>query len=370
MNALLTGGCSKAALSISVIVPAYQAETSIDRLLRSLLFWDGDDIEIIVVDDGSTDNTAAIVSLIASDDPRVRLVGQSNKGRSAARNAGVSQACGEWIMFADSDDYCLDSWPEKIRNAQRSDCGLSVFSMVRSDGLDAFGDVADIGDDAFVVKLPAGTVYKAMVDGSLRTVVDRAGCFEWNACWGRLYRRDLIEKVAAANDGNAFPVGLKFSEDRLFNLAYLKAMGDSEVAFDYSPIYYWDLGLSSTVAKASPDDSESLIAFSGAVDAMGTSSGFLNEAPEIIAMEAASHFRRSASLPASRLGAASESWHRVIESGALDKCAGLLDEFIGGKAWAYKPALTLLSAGKPLGALALAHGAMAAGSLLKSFRRG
>lgn len=370
MNALLTGGCSKGVLSISVIVPAYQAEKSIDRLLRSLLLWDGYDIEVIVVDDGSTDDTAAIVSSIASDDSRVRLITQSNKGRSAARNAGISQARGEWIMFADSDDYYLDSWPEKIRNAQRSNCGLWVFSMVRSDGLDAFGDIASIGDDAFAVMLPAGIVYKVMVDGSFRTAINRAGCFEWNACWGRLYRRDLIEKIAVANGGDAFPVGLKFSEDRLFNLAYLKAMGDSEVAFNYSPIYYWDLGLSSTVAKASPHDPESLIVFSEAVDAMGASSGFSNEAPEIIAMEAASHFRRSASLPGSQLGAASESWRRVIESGALDKCSGLLGEFIGGKAWAYKPALALLSADKPLGALVLAHGATAAGSLLKSFRRG
>lgn len=357
------------AVGLSVIVPAYQAEGSIKRLLDSLLIWGRDDLEIIVVDDGSTDGTAAVVSSIASEDLRVRLISQSNKGRSVARNAGISQARGEWIMFADSDDYCLDFWPEKIRNAQRSNCDLSVFSMVRSDGLDAFGDVAGIGDDAFTVILPAETVYEVMVDGSFRTAIDRAGSFEWNACWGRLYRRDLIEKVAAANGGNAFPVGLKFSEDRLFNLAYLKAMGDAEVTFNCAPIYYWDLGLSLTVAKASPDDPESLIAFSKAVDAMGDSSGFSNEAPEIMAMEAVSHFRRSASLPASRLGAASESWRRVIESGALDKCSGLLGEFIGGKAWAYKPALALLSAGRPLGALVLAHGATAAGSLLKSFRR-
>lgn len=355
---------------LSVIVPAYQAEKSIGRLLNSLLLWNGEDMELIVVDDGSTDGTASIVSSIASRDSRVRLIKQANGGRSSARNAGVHCARGEWIMFADSDDYLFDSWQNAIRDAQKADCDLSIFSMVRSDGLDAFGSLPEPHGDLAANRLPAKAVFAALADGSFRTAIDSAGSFEWNACWSRLYRRDIVEKVAAANGGDAFPVGLKFSEDRLFNLAYLKAMGGSRVMFDYRPVYYWDLGLSSTVAKVSPDDPKSLIAFAEAADVMGGSLGFSGETPEIVAMEVASQFRRSASLPGSQLRAAARSWHHVIESGVLEKCAGLLGEFIGGKAWAYKPALTLLSAGKPLGALALAHGVTAAGVFLKSFRRG
>lgn len=359
-----------AAPLLSVIVPAYQAEKTIGRLLNSLLAWNREGLEIIVVDDGSTDATASLVSSMALGDPRIRLFSQPNRGRSAARNTGVLFARGEWIMFADSDDYYLESWSEEICMAIERGNDLSIFGMRRSDRPDGFEGATKVFPAGLSVEISAGVMRKALITGSVKNKVEHAECFEWNACWARLYRKSIIEEVASANGGDAFPAGLKFSEDCLFNLAYLKAMGNSGVVCDYAPIYYWDLGSSSTVAKVSPDDPESLIAFSEAADAMGGSSGFSNEVPEIIAMEASSHFRRSASLPVSQLRAASKSWHRVMESGVLDKCAGLLGEFIGGKAWAYKPALALLSAGKPFSALMIAHGAAAAGSLLKSLRRG
>lgn len=358
-----------AALLLSIIIPAYQAEKTIGRLLNSLLAWNRGDFEVVVIDDGSTDATASLVSSIALGDPRIRLFSQPNRGRSAARNTGVSLARGEWIMFADSDDYYLESWPEEICMAIERGNDLSIFGMRRSDRPDGLGGATKAFPVDLSVEIPAGVMRKALIAGSLKNKVEHADRFEWNACWARLYRKNIIEEVASANGGDAFPAGLKFSEDRLFNLAYLKAMGDSGVVCDYSPIYCWDLGSSSTVAKVSPDDPESLIAFSKAADAMGVSCGFSNEVPEIIATEASSHFRRSASLPVSQLRAASKSWYRVIESGALDKCFGLLGEFIGGKAWAYKLSLALLSAGNPFSALMIAHGAAATGSLLKSFRR-
>lgn len=356
-------------LNLSVIVPAYQAEESIGRLLNSLLRWDGADLEVLVVDDGSVDNTSAMVSSIASRDPRVRLIVQANGGRSSARNTGISHAHGEWIMFADSDDYLLDSWQDAVRTGLMSDCDLSIFSMVRSDGLDAFGNLPESHGDLPAALLSAKDVFTALVDDSFRTAIDLAGSFEWNACWSRLYRRRIVERVAASNGGEAFPVGLKFSEDRLFNLAYLMAMGDSKVELCYKPVYYWDLGLSSTVAKPSPADPRSLVLFTEAAAAMGASFGFSEEVPKIVAMETASQFRRSASLSIFQLWSTAESWRCVMGSGVLERCDGLLDEFVGGKAWAYKPALALLLAGKPLSALALAHGVSAAGAFLKTIRR-
>lgn len=355
---------------LTVIVPAYQAGKSIDRLLRSLLLWSGDDMEVIVVDDGSTDDTASIVSSISSRDPRVRLITQANGGRSSARNTGISYAHGEWIMFADSDDYLLGSWQDAVGIVRKVDCDLLIFSMVRSDGLDAFGNLPESHSNLSETLLPAREVFAALVDASFGATVDLAGSFEWNACWSRLYRSRIVARVAALNGGEAFPVGLKFSEDRLFNLAYLKAMGDSVVTFCYKPVYYWDLGLSSTVATVLPDDSKSLIPFAEATCVMGGSFGFAEEVHAIVAMEVASQFRRSASLPISQLWAAAKSWRCVIGAGVLERCDGLLGEFIGGRAWAYRPALALLLKGKPLGALSLAHGASAVGTFIKFVRRG
>ena len=88
-----------AGITLSVIVPAYRAEKTILRAINSILLWPGDDMEVIVIDDGSDDYTAGIVREVTKVDARVRLLQQSNAGRSAARNAGFCAARGEWVMF-------------------------------------------------------------------------------------------------------------------------------------------------------------------------------------------------------------------------------------------------------------------------------
>jgi len=87
---------------ISVIIPAYNAERWIDQTIRSVTTQTWKDVEIIVVDDGSTDRTAEIAS--GSDAERVRVIRQSNSGSGAARNRGLSEARGEFIQFLDADD--------------------------------------------------------------------------------------------------------------------------------------------------------------------------------------------------------------------------------------------------------------------------
>ena len=88
--------------SVSVIMPAYNAERFIARGMASALAQSAGDLELIVVDDGSTDATAARVS--ACSDPRVRLIRQPNRGVSRARNRGLREATGDWVAFLDSDD--------------------------------------------------------------------------------------------------------------------------------------------------------------------------------------------------------------------------------------------------------------------------
>jgi glycosyltransferase involved in cell wall biosynthesis len=93
-----------AAPLVSVIVAAFDAERTLGETLRSALAQTCRDIEIIVVDDGSGDGTAEIAADFAARDARVRLIRQAQKGVSAARNAGIAAARGEWIAPLDSDD--------------------------------------------------------------------------------------------------------------------------------------------------------------------------------------------------------------------------------------------------------------------------
>ena len=89
---------------VSVIVPAYNAELTIARCVDSILGQTYSEIEVIVVNDGSTDRTAQIISSLLSSDSRIRLFNQSNSGVSSARNYGLDVAKGEWVTFVDSDD--------------------------------------------------------------------------------------------------------------------------------------------------------------------------------------------------------------------------------------------------------------------------
>ena len=119
----------------SVIIPVYNRERMIERAVRSVLMQTYDDFEVIVVDDGSTDRSAAVVESIA--DSRVRLVPMSrNCGVSAARNEGVRQARGELIAFLDSDDEYL---PEKLATVdalakvKTSEVGVFFTNMIQVD---------------------------------------------------------------------------------------------------------------------------------------------------------------------------------------------------------------------------------------------
>lgn len=95
---------------ISVIIPAYNAEKSIDKCLRSILGGGYKNIEVIVVNDGSTDNTKKIIKSICHQDQRVKLIDKENGGVGSARNRGLKEATGDYIAWCDADDWVEDDW--------------------------------------------------------------------------------------------------------------------------------------------------------------------------------------------------------------------------------------------------------------------
>jgi glycosyltransferase involved in cell wall biosynthesis len=91
---------------ISVVIPAYKRGHIIERAIRSILGQTYQDFEILVVDDGSRDDTESVVAALSKEEPRVRyFCHDTNRGAQAARNTGAKAAQGEWIAFLDSDDY-------------------------------------------------------------------------------------------------------------------------------------------------------------------------------------------------------------------------------------------------------------------------
>lgn len=102
---------------ISVIVPVYNAEKYIERCVDSLLHQGFDDFELILVDDGSTDNSAKIINALAAKHDFVRTLTNANGGAASARNLGIDNANGDYIAFIDADDTVEPSYLEELYNA-------------------------------------------------------------------------------------------------------------------------------------------------------------------------------------------------------------------------------------------------------------
>lgn len=105
---------------ISVIVPVYNTESYLKKCIESIINQTFRNIEIILVDDGSTDTSAEILADYALRDNRIIVIHQENQGLSAARNAGMRSAKGEYIMFVDSDDWIDANTCEKAISAART----------------------------------------------------------------------------------------------------------------------------------------------------------------------------------------------------------------------------------------------------------
>ena len=113
---------------ISIVVPVYNTEAYLKACVESLLSQTHPDLELIFVDDGSTDDSFAVLDAYAKTDARVRVIRQTNAGASAARNAGIDAATGDYIGFVDSDDWVEPSYCEALLRAfsDHPEIGVSV----------------------------------------------------------------------------------------------------------------------------------------------------------------------------------------------------------------------------------------------------
>ena len=120
-------------IKVSVIVPTYNDELYLPRCLFSLVRQTLKDIEIIVVNDGSTDDTACILDLFAKYDKRFKIVNQPNLKQGVARNKGMENALGEYIGYVDSDDWIdLDYFEKLYNSAKKYDADIALATNIRT----------------------------------------------------------------------------------------------------------------------------------------------------------------------------------------------------------------------------------------------
>lgn len=116
---------------ISVIVPVYNSQDYLDACICSICNQTYDNIEIIIIDDGSTDNSGTLCDAYARSDSRIRVIHKQNEGLVVARKTGLENACGEYITFVDSDDYIdLDSYEVLMRKLDMRKPDIVLYELV------------------------------------------------------------------------------------------------------------------------------------------------------------------------------------------------------------------------------------------------
>lgn len=185
----------------SVVIPVYEAKESLSRCVESWLGQTKKDLELLLVDDGSTDGSGALCDSYADKDGRVRVIHQKNAGVSAARNAGIESAKGEYLLFTDSDDYVAQDYLERMEKAIQ-DSGADLVLC----GFHHLYEGADI------LKLPGETRTFRLTEGEedFLTLYEQSFL---NMPWNKLYKREQAGR---------FDPSLSLGEDLLFNLDYLK----------------------------------------------------------------------------------------------------------------------------------------------------
>lgn len=195
---------------VSVIVPAYNAAGFISRCVESITSQSYPELEILLLNDGSTDDTLAVCRKLAAADSRIRVVDKPNTGAADTRSCGLALAHGEYIQFADSDDHLLPGCTANLVAAmQRShaDLVLAPYRMMvpRKDG----------GYDTREYSLlPAGVYNK--VD-YLWQLTGNAAAFYYGVLWNKLYRRDILTRHDIR-----FTSEMRWAEDLVFNMQYIQ----------------------------------------------------------------------------------------------------------------------------------------------------
>ena len=121
---------------VSIVIPVYNTKNYVENCLKSCLSQTHKDIEIVVVDDGSKDNSLQICQRIASNDKRIKVFSKSNEGVSSARNFGLMKASGDYVCFVDSDDTIDRDFVERLLDeakTKKCDIVFCRYDMVYSD---------------------------------------------------------------------------------------------------------------------------------------------------------------------------------------------------------------------------------------------
>ena len=207
---------------VSIIVPIYNAALGLVTCLESIKQQRYKNLEILLVNDGSSDSSLEICRMYARLDPRIQIIDKTNSGVSDSRNTAIEQAKGKYLQFVDADDYLDENATRLMVEAMEeneSDMVICHYCMVtKGEKTSVFGFLP-----------PQDVLTK---EEFARQLIKEPASFYYSVMWNKLYRRDLIMK-----HGIRCSKELSWSEDLLFNLEYIRYA--ERFSSLRTPVYYY-----------------------------------------------------------------------------------------------------------------------------------
>ena len=211
---------------VSIVVPVYNVAQYLDECLAHLVNQSYANIEIILVDDGSTDESGGKCDEWATRDKRIHVVHQSNQGLSMARNNGLPHASGDYIAYIDSDDYCLSKYIEKLLRAlTSSQADVCFCSYARVDSSSGTSDTRTI---------------PVIESGNLKDLTARILHDDLPPCaWAKLYTKNFAEKAY-------FDKGALFEDTRMWT-RIIAELDDLRFCSINEPLYQYRISNQSSI---------------------------------------------------------------------------------------------------------------------------
>ncbi len=207
--------------TVSIIVPVYNAEHTIGRCIESILNQEYTDFELLLINDGSTDNSGAICDAYAAKDSRVQVFHKENTGVSASRNLALDRAGGIYLQFLDSDDWITpDATKSLVRTMESGPCDMVISDFYRVVG-ERLAQKGDIDDDSMMTR----EEYAAHM-------MENPADFYYGVLWNKLYRRSIVEEHHLRMNPE-----ISWCEDFMFNLEYIRWAETFRAV--QIPIYYY-----------------------------------------------------------------------------------------------------------------------------------
>ncbi|NCU34011.1 glycosyltransferase family 2 protein [Candidatus Saccharibacteria bacterium] len=210
----------------SIIIPVYNAAKTISKIIESIVNQEYKNIELILVNDGSKDSSAEIIKQYAKKDQRIKLISQTNGGPSSARNNGLKNASGKFIIFCDADDEINGNNLAKI---------LKENENTQSDMVVLGWNIIQKNQNGEIISRRNITQPKQKISGNKDIIVRSIRSFSNNGrmynLWNRIYKADIIK-----NNKLKLREDLKLGEDVLFNFSFLEHI--NEIYFSNLEPYY------------------------------------------------------------------------------------------------------------------------------------